>query len=154
VIEVHANITGIQELEMVMLQGLGPDAQSRILTEALAAGGHIVESQVRENAPDRTGDLQASIHTIVKKTAPGQAKVVISTGDRLDGGRFYATFEEYGWHLGKRQRSKGAAKANNARPFIMPAHIHYMERALTMTVSAVEAVTEAIIVKRVQEALS
>jgi len=152
-ISVEAKITGVQELEMVMLQGLGPDVQSDILNEALEAGGKIIEPQAKENAPDRTGDLQASIKTVIHKAKAGSASITVETGDYLDGGRYYATFEEYGWHVGKRQRSKGSKTANNARPFIIPSHAHYMERALTMTVSAVEAVAEAIIVRRVREVL-
>lgn len=154
-INVQAKFSGIQALEMVMLRDLSPDKQSRILNEALLKAAKIVEQKMITLAPKRTGALRAAIGIVPHKLKPGRVRVSIGVGDGwFAGDEYYAGFQEWGWHLGRRTSRGKGSKAKDKRPFFTPPHAGYAEKALAQTADVLTQVAEDIIVQRVQEAFN
>lgn len=154
-LSVSAKFSGVQAIEMVMLKELSPQKQSEILMDALMRAAALIERKMLVLAPEKTGTLKAAISIIPHKTKPGRANVSVEVGEGgwFKGEGYYAGFQEWGWHLGKRtDRGKGS-KARDKRPFFIPPHAGYAEKALSQTADAVNRVAEDIIVERVREIL-
>lgn len=147
---VTAKFSGIQELETIMLRQLSKEQQSEILNEALDASAEIVKGEMVKTAPKHTGALRAAIRKIKHKAKPGKAKYSVEVGQGMfKGDEYYAGFQEWGWHLGKRQSRKKGHK--DTRKWFVPPHAGYAEKALTIRGDAVNQVAEDIIVQRVRE---
>ena len=173
-IDLEIQVKGVEEaLQSEVFRALEPARQSEVLSVGLKAGAKVIQrfakayAPVRQNVPGKGGDLRAGIIVKARKLRPtpqgGRARAVCMVGEGFyQGDTYYAGFQEWGWHFGKRtaankrfQKKRGLKWAlglsggssidrDDERPYIEPKTAHYMERAANS--SGVEsAVKEAML---------
>ncbi len=97
-------VRGLSEIES-KLKNLPIKVRKTMMRKALRAGGKIILSAAREEAPVRTGLLQSQIKLRVHKNKKGYMSIRVGTGSKGNPGpAFYSSFVELGYkHRGGKQ---------------------------------------------------
>lgn len=93
---------------------LGKRLVNKIIKRETRPFSKKITDAVKANAPLKTGFLKRNIKTRVAKNENGSQFKVIGTATTTSkgfykGDDFYAGFQEFGWHVGKRTRTKSDA---------------------------------------------
>lgn len=150
-------IKGLDKLT-AQLAELPKKTQGQIARPALRAGAKLIQQAAVADAPRKTGLLAKSIKVRAakrsrKRTGPA---VLVTTGQ---GDSYYAFFEEYGWHVGKRSATlRRAYKINKRKAFAgdkrrMIEGKHFMQRAFDSTKDQAAAVIERQLAAGIEQAL-
>lgn len=104
------NLTGDKQL-LKRLRELQPKLQKRGLTKAARLAMKPMHAKAKSSAPKESGTLRKSIKLRAMKRSRVRVGMHISTSESMfEGKTFYGAFQEFGWHVGKRDnklRSRG-----------------------------------------------
>lgn len=112
---ISVKVSGLQELS-ARFENLCGEQQDELVKQCFEKGARVIQNDVQATAPHKSGLLASRVIVATTKTRKGQVVTKVQM-DRANykGDAFYAAFQEFGWHAGK--RSKG-----NDRPFIQGKH--------------------------------
>jgi HK97 gp10 family phage protein len=99
---IRVQVDGVKQL-CFAFDKLSGDEQVEILRTAFEHGANTLAATATQLAPKRTGLLAAGIVVLCRKRGTNVvAKVQMGKG-WFAGNTFYAGFQEFGWHTGKRR---------------------------------------------------
>lgn len=101
-----AKVEGIEEF-INKLKELDAKIQKKHLRTSLRAGAKIIQKQMKEDAPEKTGQLRKEIKVKAGRSGKGFISVAVAIGQKAQKAKaWYAGFVDLGHFLGKRLRGK------------------------------------------------
>jgi HK97 gp10 family phage protein len=101
-----SRLEGYSELRS-KLDDLGRNAGGRIARRSLRAGAKVMQAQLRQDAPDVTGQTKAAIKVRAGKRSRTKISMMVTLGKGFfQGSTFYAGFVNWGWLTGRRGSAK------------------------------------------------
>lgn len=149
-------VSGDKEV-FAALGRLPGNLQKKVLKRAAREAMKPALAVARKNAPKgKTGNLRSSLKSKVMKSKKGRVGQLIATNSGwFKGTHFYGVFQEFGWHVGKRDASlrsrgkwSGIGGADDNRKFIEGKH--FVERTFDERKAGI-ARTFVMLVKRYVE---